>query len=280
MVSISKVTEDIIKTLTPEIKSHYLPHAVDTNVFRPLPKKDLYRFLELNDIDYKNKKIFFWNNRNARRKQTGSLMWWFKELLDEVGHDKAMLIMHTDPKDPHGPDLVVNLEDLGLTNGQIFLSNKKLPEHVLSAFYNMADCTINIADAEGFGLSSLESLACGTPIISTLTGGLQDQIFDGENWFGVGIEPVSKAVIGSQEVPYIFEDRICAADFKKACKKIISMTREELTNWGALGRESVLDRFSMEQYTEGWLRIIEETCKEQGSWETRKNYKNWELLEV
>ncbi|MAF25548.1 hypothetical protein CL634_08260, partial [bacterium] len=177
-------------------------------------------------------------------------------------------------------NLVTNLEDLGLTDGQIFISNKKLPEHVLATFYNMADCTINIADAEGFGLSSLESLACGTPIISTLTGGLQDQIFDGENWFGIGIEPMTKAVIGSQDVPYIFEDRISSADFKKACKKILFMSREELDDWGALGRQSVLDRFSTKQYTEGWLKIIEETCQEQGSWKTRKNYKNWELLEV
>jgi hypothetical protein len=33
--------------------------------------------------------MFFWNNRNARRKQSGSLLYWFKEFLDEVGHDKA-----------------------------------------------------------------------------------------------------------------------------------------------------------------------------------------------
>ena len=72
-----------------------------------------------------------------------------------------------------------NYKSDNLYNRKYFISNQKLPEHMLSAFYNMADCTINIADAEGFGLSSLESLACGTPIISTMTGGLQDQIFDG-----------------------------------------------------------------------------------------------------
>ena len=34
IVSISKVTDDIVKTVTPEVKSTYLPHAVDTNVFK------------------------------------------------------------------------------------------------------------------------------------------------------------------------------------------------------------------------------------------------------
>ena len=79
----------------------------------------------------------------------------------------------------------------------------------------MADTTINISDAEGFGLATLESLSCGTPILITMTGGLQDQITDGETWFGVGLEPCSKTVIGSQQVPYIYEDRISKRIFLK-----------------------------------------------------------------
>ena len=54
--------------------------------------------------------------------------------------------------------------------------------------YNMADCTINISDAEGFGLGTLESLSCETPIIVTMTGGLQEQVTDGESWFWVWSE--------------------------------------------------------------------------------------------
>jgi len=280
IVAISRLTEDIVKTVAPDVKSYYLPHAVDTKIFKPKSRKEVDGFLKLNGINPEKKKIFFWNNRNARRKQSGSLIWWFKELLAEVGHDKAMLIMHTDPKDPHGPDLIANLEDLGLVDGQIFISNQKLPEHMLSAFYNMADCTINIADAEGFGLSSLESLACGTPIISTMTGGLQDQIFDGEKWYGIGLEPVSKSIVGSQDVPYIYEDRICAADFKKACKKIINMTRAELETWGAEGRKNVLNNFSIQQYKSGWLKILDEVAENHGSWSTRREYTNWRLLKI
>ena len=33
----------------------------------------------------KGKFIFFWNNRNARRKQSGSVIWWFNEFLKEDG---------------------------------------------------------------------------------------------------------------------------------------------------------------------------------------------------
>lgn len=35
--------------------------------------------------------------------------------------------------------------------------------------YNMSDVTVNISDAEGFGLSCLESLACEVPVIVNMT---------------------------------------------------------------------------------------------------------------
>jgi glycosyltransferase involved in cell wall biosynthesis len=63
--------------------------------------------------------------------------------------------------------------------GESFFKNKMPPE-ALGFMYNMADCTINISDAEGFGLSYIESLSCGTPIIVNMTGGLQEQVTDGK----------------------------------------------------------------------------------------------------
>ena len=156
--------------------------------------------------------MFFWNNRNARRKQSGSLIYWFKDFLDIVGHDKACLLMHTEPKDPNGQDLEEIMYELGIVDGQVMLSTQKMPASELSKIYNVADCTINISDAEGFGLATLESLATETPIIVTMTGGLQEQVTDGENWFGFGIEPASKAIIGSQDVPFIYEDRLNGKD--------------------------------------------------------------------
>ena len=116
--------------------------------------------------------------------------------------------MHTEPSDPNGPNLVANINMLGLTIGEVQFSTQKLDFPDLAALYNIADVTVCISDAEGCGLSTLESLSCGTPIIVNMTGGLQEQVTDGEEWFGVGIDPCSKAVIGSQEIPYIFEDRI------------------------------------------------------------------------
>jgi glycosyltransferase involved in cell wall biosynthesis len=283
IVTISKVTDDIVKTVSPDVECIYLPHAVDENVFKPMPAIEIENYrnsqpqLQIGD---ENKVLFFWNNRNARRKQSGTLIWWFKEFLDEVGHENATLLMHTDPKDPHGQDLEHIIHELNLTDGQVLLSTEKYPAETLAQIYNAADCVVNISDAEGFGLSTLEALSCGTPIIVTMTGGLQQQVTDGTNWFGVGIEPSSKAIIGSQEVPYIYEDRISKEDFVSALKKIYNMSKEERTKLGQLGREHVMKDYSFSKYCNSWDATLQYIVKNYGSWEERKNYNTWTFKEV
>ena len=235
------------------------------------------------DNDGNEKMVFFWNNRNARRKQSGSLIWWYKEFLDKIGHDKAILMMHTEPKDQHGQDLEAIIGELGLTNGEVIFSIAKIGPEELAEVYNAADCTINISDAEGFGLATLESLSCGVPIMVNLTGGLQEQVTDGENWFGIGIEPSSKAIIGSQQVPYICEDRISKENFLKAIEKMYNAWKDdtdEYRNWSEMGMKHVQKNYNFENFEKKWVEIMLNIHEKHGSWETRKGYKSWELREV
>ena len=278
--TISKVTDDILKNVSPTVNSEYLPHAVDTNIFKKYPDEEIENFRANSMGPNDSRMLFFWNNRNARRKQSGTVIWWFKEFLDKVGHDKAGLIMHTDIKDHNGQDLEAIINELGLTNGQVLFSQEKLPPENLARIYDMVDCTINIADAEGFGLSTLESLACETPIIVTMTGGLQEQVTDGKNWFGFGLEPTSKSIIGSQEVPFIYEDRIAKEDFLDAMLQFYNMTPAARAKLGKKGRAHVEKNYNFESYGDRWVKTIDQIYKESGSWSTRKNYKSWTLREV
>ena len=280
IASISKVTYDIVNNVAPSVENHYLPHAVDSSVFRPMTDDEI---LELKRQQYGegDKKItFFWNNRNARRKMSGSLIYWFNEFAEEVGPENVRLIMHTDPKDPNGQDLTEIIANMGIDDGRILLSTQKVNPAVLSAMYNMADCTINISDAEGFGLATLESLSCGTPIVVNMTGGLQEQVTDGEEWFGIGIEPVSKAIIGSQQVPYIYEDRVNKEAFLSAIREIYNMTPEERKLLGMKGRNHVVRNYNFDTYKRKWIKLVDSVVENHGSWENRKNYKAWNFLEV
>lgn len=276
--TISKVTDDIVRTVSPDVKCVHIPHAVNTDVFKKKPESDWVELRKMQNLE--DKVVFFWNNRNARRKQSGTLIFWFKEFLDQVGHDKAVLIMHTEPFDQNGQNLNAIIQNLGLTDGQVRFSTRKMPAEQLANVYNMADCTINIADAEGFGLGTLESLACETPIIVNMTGGLQEQVTDGVNTFGEKIYPASKAIIGSQDVPFIYEDRCSKEDFLKAINSFYNKTEEERKELGRLGRAHVMKNYSMEVFKESWKSVMKETIEEMGSWETRRGYKRWELIEI
>ena len=281
IVTISKVTNDIVKNVAPDVDLSHIPHSVDTDVFKKYSDQDVLSFKK-NSVKPKDmdKFIFFWNNRNARRKQSGSLIYWFKDFLDIVGHDKAMLIMHTDAKDPNGQDLFAIMNELGLNDGQLLLSENKYPSEILAMMYNLADCTINISDAEGFGLATLESLSCETPIIVNMTGGLQEQVTDGENSFGVGIKPCSKSVIGSQEIPFIYEDRLSEASVVEALLTLYSMSAEDRQELGRLGRAHVEKNYNFKDFRKKWVDLMDSTLEKHGSWESRKNYKAYDCLEV
>jgi len=279
VVTISKVTDDIVRTVSPDVECKHLPHAVPSNIFYSRELVDT-GVINLKENTIKDRFVFFWNNRNARRKQSGSLIFWFKDFLDIVGHDKAVLIMHTEPKDPNGQDLEAILSELELTNGEVMISTVKTSTDRLADLYNMADCTINISDAEGFGLATLESLSCGTPIIVNMTGGLQEQVTDGVNWFGIGLEPASKAIIGSQSVPYIYEDRVAKKDVLGAMLKIYNMSESERKEMGEKGRAHVIKNYGFDTYAKTWNNILSEVMEKHGSWDSRKNYKGWELREV
>ena len=277
--TISKLTDDIVRTVSPGVKVTRIPHVVDSEIFK---KKDALtgRAKDIRSrLHAEDKLVFFWNNRNARRKQSGSLLFWFNEYLDLVGRDKAILVMHTEPKDPNGQDLDAIIKNCGLDQ-KAFLSVQKMPPEELSELYNVADCTINISDAEGFGLATLESMSCETPIIVNMTGGLQEQVTDGEQWFGFGIKPSSKAIIGSQDVPWIYEDRISKEDFLRAMIEFTNLTKEEREEMGSKARGHVKKNYGMPQFAGLWYQTLNEVHEHCGSWDTRKNYKSWELRKI
>ena len=272
---ISKLTHDIVQTVTPEVESSYIPHAVDPEAFKPMTLEEIKEHKVQRGLD--GKFVCFFNSRNARRKQSGTIIWWFKEFLDKIGHDKATLIMHTDVKDQHGQDLEAIIHELGLVNGEVLFSQEKVSLEDLALAYNMADLTVNISDAEGFGLSVLESLSCGTPAVVTLTGGLQDQITDGKTEFGVGIPPSSKAIIGSQEVPYIYEDRISKEDFIAAMTKIYEMTPTARKKLGTKATKWVDKQFGFDKYAQRWDDLFQHVHETHGSWDTRTGYRSYEM---
>jgi len=246
-----------------EIITGYVPHGLNHNVFKPISKDDeLYkkmydRFKKENDIEF----MVFWNNRNIRRKQPGDVILAFKTFVDSLPDsekNKVGLVMHTQPVDENGTDLIA-VRDVIAPDCKIIFSEQKLTADELNALYNISDVVVNIGSNEGWGLSSTEAILSGTPIINNVTGGLQDQCgfqdengewirFDGEfatnhtgkyKSHGVWVEPVfpsNRSLQGSPQTPYIFDDRVKFEDVADAIAYWYN-TPETLRNeMGLVGR--------------------------------------------
>lgn len=268
---LSYKTYGLVKPHFPD-KTNYIPHALPTDIYYPLPKDAIER-AKIQLLGEKRKDHFtgFWINRNARRKMPNDVLVSWKLFLDELqkkhGHRNATLVMHTDPLDQEGPNLLRTTEHLGITDS-IFFSTDRLEFEKINVLHNIADFCLNMACNEGFGLGTLESMQCGKPIIALKTGGLTRQVVnchDGsEN--GVALDPDCRDLVGSQNVPYIYEDHVANEKVAAAIMKLYELGSEKRNEIGMKAREYALNEFPINKMVSEWDRTLSETIQ---NWKKR-----------
>jgi glycosyltransferase involved in cell wall biosynthesis len=259
-------------------KTNFIPHAIPKDIFKPLEADDIKKMraavLNPGRVD---DFVAVWVNRNARRKRASDVLesWklFIEKLEKEKGHRKASLIMHTDPLDSEGPNLFAVSDYLGVKD-TVFFSNQRLEFEKMAAIYGMADCCINISYAEGFGLGTLEAMQCGTPIIAMTTGGLTRQVIDHRDGTenGVAIPVGVKTLVGSQSVPYIYEDYCSIESLSDALWKMYSLTPDERASLRKRVYEYARSEFSLNKTVDDWHQTMLHTIK---TW--RENRKPWTL---
>ena len=261
-------------------KVYFIPHTVPNEVYYKMASEDIDAAKEK---WLKNKGdwfVGFWSNRNARRKRPSDLLWaWslFLEKLDKVyGHRKAVLLMHTDPMDKEGPNLLALREHFNLEENIIF-SPDRVNFDQLNEYYNIADFTINVSHSEGFGLSTLESMMTGTPIIAPTTGGQTRQVVDyrDESQNGVALPIEFQSLVGNQQIPYIYEDYTSAATISEAMWKLYNLTPHEKTMLSEKCMDYVKHEFDYQTRIDEWDSKIEHTID---SWKDRYNRYTMEAL--
>lgn len=261
----------------------YIPHAVSPEIFKPVSEEQVSEFRATHFGPHADKKfIVFWNNRNARRKMTGDVVATFAKFADKVGRENVALAMHTMVGDPEGQNIVEVAKCFNVDRNLVISESRVSPD-VLNMFYNACDCTINIANNEGFGLATLESLMSGTPIAVHMTGGLQFQIgpwWEGvkdfsdqdeltklarrsyaknpDAFFGAPIFSSSRSCTGSQPIPYIYDDRVSHQDVVTALNHLYKMGRVERRKLGARARVWAEKTFNLKKMISDWDNALQE----------------------
>lgn len=243
---------------------HYIPHGIDSVTFKPLPadNKELVEFKKRLFLNKKEAKfVILYNSRNVHRKRTSNIILSFRQFCDNLPPEEASqctLILHTEIMQDAGTNLIAVKEAL-CANYNIIFSPGKLTPQDMNLLYNTADITVNASSNEGFGLSIAESIMCGTPIITTVTGGLQDQIgqvddngnpieftgnFGSNNTgkykkcgvWAYPVWPAARIIQGSIPTPYIFDDLTKWEDFAEGFMYWYLMGDDKRTKCGSKGR--------------------------------------------
>jgi len=263
----SHMTYTMLKERFPE-KTNFIPHSLPDNLFFKMKKDDIEKH-KANMLGEENKENFvgIWVNRNAKRKRPSDLLQSFsiflKNLEEKHGHRNATLIMHTEPLDNEGPNLYKVVEMLGIQDN-VFFSRDRIEFEKMNVLYNICDFCINTSYAEGFGLATLESMLTGTPIIAPKTGGLTRQVVDHRDGShnGVACEVDLKTLVGSQAVPYIYEDYVKNENFADAMMKLFEIKNSNPQGWRELETKVenyARSEFSYQKTVDLWHETLKET---------------------
>ncbi|HEY3875293.1 MAG TPA: glycosyltransferase, partial [Candidatus Kapabacteria bacterium] len=147
---------------------------IDKDVFRPVDSKNLRRLLAPN-----GEKLLVHTSNFREVKRVTDTIRALKIILDRGIKAKLLLI-------GDGPDrgeCQALARELGIWQQTRFLGKQSELASVLSA----SDVFLIPSGNESFGLSALEAMACGIPVVSSNVGGLPELNIDGVTGFVVGV---------------------------------------------------------------------------------------------
>lgn len=153
------------------LSSYYIPHAVDTTIFKPMDKLEARKMLNWPSDRFIVGMVAM-NKGNPSRKSFVEIITAFNNFR-KVKTD-AMLYLHTaicENGENNGVNLVALCRQLGLEIGKHvifadqYILSLGVPEQVMATMYSALDVHILVSKGEGFGIPILESQACGCPVI-------------------------------------------------------------------------------------------------------------------
>ena len=104
----------------------------------------------------------------------------------------------------------------GVSDWVTFVGSRKRDD--LRYYYSAADVFITTPWYEPFGITPLEAMACGTPVVGASVGGIKHTILDGETGFLV--PPHKPAALAAKLAVLIYTPKLCSLLGKQAIQHV------------------------------------------------------------
>ena len=166
-----------------------IPSAVDVEMFRPTPRMEARRRIGLNAAG----PVIAYIGRMLPRKDVRTVVRALAALrasaqtADDSGAQARLLIVGGETSDPDPeatPEIGVLRRlaaELGVSEQVIFTGNRQ--RETLRHYYGASDVVVTTPWYEPFGLTPLEAMACGRPVIGARVGGIAFTVVDGETGY-------------------------------------------------------------------------------------------------
>jgi D-inositol-3-phosphate glycosyltransferase len=171
-------------------KIEMIPSAVNTEIFRPVVHAEARRFVGLEPDDF----VIVYVGRMLPRKDVRNVVHAFAHLrrlcaeMQPSALPKIKLLLvggETPEPDPIATPEIGVLQhlvaDLGIAEYVRFVGKRQ--QDTLRYYYSAGDVAVTTPWYEPFGLTPLEGMACGRPVIGSAVGGITYTLADGVTGF-------------------------------------------------------------------------------------------------
>lgn len=166
-----------------ERKITVIPCGVDLTEFHPIPKREARARIGLKGQE----RMVLQLGRLVPRKGIETAIRGFSELVNRHQIKAQLLIVGGDSASPD-PLLTPEMGRLQLIAGQCRIAEQVTfagarPRAELKNYYNAADAFVSTPWYEPFGITPIEAMACGTPVVGSRVGGIKHTVADQETGF-------------------------------------------------------------------------------------------------
>lgn len=168
-------------------RTEYIPLGVDTDFFRPIEKLAARMKLNLSPDEF----VFLFLGRLSPldRVDLSGLIKVFAEIVKRFGHESQLrlVIAGSDPTGRYSRAIMSLAREFGVSSFVTCL--EKISGSERPYIYSAADVFLGLSDTvnESFGLTIVEALACGVPVIAADWNGYKETVEHGYNGFKVPV---------------------------------------------------------------------------------------------